>query len=286
MRRSSTSSAERGRVQAPDRAVQRDRGRRERRRQALRRHHLHGVARRDVVLDAVHRGAEFLLREAGDEAAVPAAAPRPRRRHPQRLAQLRLDGVEPLARALQVRRRRRVGVHAERERGAQVVEHDQLVGAHQQDVGRAERVGLAALEPGLEIPHAVVAEVPDQAAGQARQAGHGLVAETRGVLAQPRQRVGELGGLDDTALAPHLGAAAMDAQDFAARQADEGVAPETLAALHRVQQVGIGRVGELEVGADGRVEVARQLAGEDDAVVCGQSRTRASCSRMALIVAL
>ena len=69
----------------------------------------------------------------------------------------------------------------------------------------------------------------------------------------------------------------------AATQTDQA---ETLAALDRLQQVGIRTVGELEVGADRGIEVARQLARQDDAVVRSQFRTRASCSRMALIVAL
>ena len=50
-------------------------------------------------------------------------------------------------------------------------------------------------------------------------------------------------------------------------QADEGIAAEALAALHRFEQVGIGPVGELEVDRQRRVEVGEGFEVTRDAVV-------------------
>jgi hypothetical protein len=53
----------------------------------------------------------------------------------------------------------------------EVVDDGDLFGQQQQDVGRAEGVGLAGLgEARLDVAHRVVAEAAHQAAGKARQA--------------------------------------------------------------------------------------------------------------------
>jgi hypothetical protein len=60
---------------------------------------------------------------------------------------------------------------------------------------------------------------------------------------------------------------AVHADAGAGRQADEGVAPEALATLHRLQQIGERLVGELEIHRQRRIEVRQQLLHQRDAVV-------------------
>ena len=63
-----------------------------------------------------------------------------------------------------------------------------------------------------------------------------------------------------------LQSAPADLEAGLGRQADEGVAPEPLAALHRLQQIGPGPVGELEVDGQGRVEIGEGLEDQRDAI--------------------
>jgi hypothetical protein len=53
----------------------------------------------------------------------------------------------------------------------------------------------------------------------------------------------------------------------AGSQADEGIAAEALAALHRFEQVGVGLVGQLEVDRQRRVEVGEGFERDGNAVV-------------------
>ena len=90
-------------------------------------------------------------------------------------------------------------------------------------------------EPGLDVAHRVVAEVAGQAAAEARQPGPQRHLEALLVAGDEVERVAVV-GLDDLAVGDHLGAKAVRAQQRARRQADEGVAPEALAADHRLEQ--------------------------------------------------
>ena len=144
-----------------------------------------------------------------------------------------------------------------------------MLGEHQQDVGRAEqRPALAAVgQARLDVAHRVVAEVARQPAAEARQAGQRRHLEARLVVADEVQRiVGFVRGLavwrwvSVTLLAAHRDAGL-------GGQADEGIAPEAFAALHRFQQVGIRLVGELEIQRQRRVEIGEGFRDQRDAVV-------------------
>jgi hypothetical protein len=63
-----------------------------------------------------------------------------------------------------------LGVHHQGQLAGEVVDDGDLFGQQQQDVGRAEGVGLAGLgQARLDVAHGVVAEAAHQAAGKARQ---------------------------------------------------------------------------------------------------------------------
>jgi len=57
-----------------------------------------------------------------------------------------------------------------------------------------------------------------------------------------------------------------DAQQGTRGQPDDGIAAPLLAALHRFEQVGIRPARELEIDAEGSVEVGEDLAHQGDAV--------------------
>lgn len=117
------------------------------------------------------------------------------------------------------------------------------------------------------VAHAVVTEVADQASIETWQAGHGGHLVARLELLDESQRVGAIEALGFHAIDadPHL--MVVDPQHRAARQADDRIAPPFLAALHRLQQVGVRRVGQLQVDRQRRVEVGKGLEGQRDAVV-------------------
>ncbi len=246
------------------RAIQRQRRSGERLRHALRQHHLHDVAVEDVLLGFLHRRlergfAEFRfclvaaqLRRIGDL---------------HRLAQRALQIIQPLQCGAVGVGMRRVGIHDEGQLAGEVVDHRQLLGEHQQDVGRAEGVFLFGFgQARLDIAHRVVAEVTGQAAGEARQAGQRRDLEAGLILADEIQRIVRfLGGFAGGSGQRDLLAAHRDAR--LGRQADEGITPEAFAALHRFQQVGERFVGELEIERQRRVEVGEGLRDQRDAVV-------------------
>ncbi len=121
-------------------------------------------------------------------------------------------------------------------------------------------------EARLDVTHRVVAEVTRQSAGETRQAGQRCDLETSLVFLDVVQRIGDLlCGLTSSCSQRDLLAAHRDA--CFGRQADEGIAPETLAALHRFQQVGKRFVGELQIQRQRRVEIGEGLRGQRDAVV-------------------
>ena len=90
------------------------------------------------------------------------------------LAQLGTDVFEAFAGAFVAIGLRRIGVNDEVDFAAQIVNHRQILRQHQQDVGRAERIGFGgvfqAVGEVFEIVDGFVTEVADQSAGKARQA--------------------------------------------------------------------------------------------------------------------
>jgi ABC-type branched-subunit amino acid transport system ATPase component len=58
-------------------------------------------------------------------------------------------------------------------------------------------------------------------------------------------------------------------QHFMTGQADDGITAPFLAALNGLEQIGIRPAGELEVGAQRRIEVGQHLAVHRDAVKAG-----------------
>jgi hypothetical protein len=50
-------------------------------------------------------------------------------------------------------------------------------------------------------------------------------------------------------------------------EADDGVAAEALAPLHGFEQVGVGRVGQLQVDGERGVEIRKGFEGNRDAVI-------------------
>ena len=109
----------RRRIDPPQRSVQRHRIGVEVGRQPLRRHHLHDITGRDVLLDLGDRLAIALRRESGFEALGRHATGSARGRSWQRLRQQCLDVVEPAPRPRLIVRIADRGVHHDRQSGAQ-----------------------------------------------------------------------------------------------------------------------------------------------------------------------
>src|SRR5690606_22382581 len=81
---------------------------------------------------------------------------------------------------------------------------------------------------------------------------------------------------DQCAIAVKTHLVTEDLEDDAGRQADDGVAPPLFAAMNRFEQIGIGPAGELEVSAEGGIEVGEDIAADRDTVVIpgGQLRKK------------
>src|SRR5208337_4484333 len=115
----------------------------------------------------------------------------------------------------------------------QVVEGQQAVIEGEDAIGQTEIV-LGALGQALELSHHVVGEISDAAGGERRQLGQSCRLELPQTIAQQ---------LDHTALAPFHRGAVANRQLFSSRSnyharpgAEECVAADLLAALHRLQQ--------------------------------------------------
>ena len=142
----------------------------------------------------------------------------------------------------------RIDQHDAVQLARQVVEHDHRVGDHQQDVRRTQRIGVRALRQlALDVTHAVVAEIAHQPAVEARQPldRRHAVALLEGL--DEGQRVVDLRILGFDTVGGDADAVIVHPQHGAARQADDGIAPPLLTALDGFEQVGIGRVGQLQV---------------------------------------
>ncbi len=165
----------------------------------------------------------------------------------------------------------RIGIDDQVELARQVVDHGQLFAQHQLDVGQLQVVGRCGLDQArLDVAHGVVAEIAGQAAAEARQARaqRDLVALFEG--GDEVQRVAFV-RLDHAAVSDDLGAVAGRAQQRARMQADEGIAPEALAAHHRFQQEGVRaaivRLRQLQVQRQRRLQIGQRLGDQRDAVV-------------------
>jgi hypothetical protein len=121
------------------------------------------------------------------------------------------------------------------------------------------------------MAHRLIAEIAGEPAAEAEPRGR-----WRDVLPrEPGAHV--LEGIPLDRLQAHVGAArvAQQAPDGAASrfdalragEADERIAPEALAADHRLEQVGIGAAGEQHVDRERRVEIGARFGDDGDTVV-------------------
>ncbi len=165
----------------------------------------------------------------------------------------------------------RIGIDDQVELARQVVDHGQLFAQHQLDVGQLQVIGRRGVgQARLDVAHGVVAEIAGQAAAEPRQARaqRDLVALLEG--GDEFQRIAVM-RFDHLAVGDDLGAVAGGAQQRARMQADEGIAPEALAAHHGFQQEGVRaavvRLRQLQVQRERRLQVGQRLGDQRDAVV-------------------
>jgi hypothetical protein len=116
------------------------------------------------------------------------------------------------------------------------------------------------------VAHHVVAEDAGKAPAEARQTGQRGRLEARAVLLDERERIA-LERLGHAPAVDHLHGAIARDDAHVGRQADEGIAAESLAADDGLEQERVRRVGELEVERQRRVEVGEDFLDEGDAVV-------------------
>ena len=112
----------------------------------------------------------------------------------------------------------------------------------------------------------VVAEIPGQAAAEARQARPRSGAIAAQKRSDERERVA-LVTLDDAAAILHFDLPAARANAKLRRQADERIAAKALATDDRLEQVGVALVGELEIERKWGIEVRKRLENKRDAVI-------------------
>lgn len=170
---------------------------------------------------------------------------------------------------------RRIGQYDGVHLACQVVEHHHRIGDHQQDVRYTQRIGVRALaQTLLHVAHAVITEIPHQATVEARQAGDGrhVVACLEGL--DEGQRVFDIVAFHLDPIDGHAHVQVMHPQNRAARQANDRIASPLLPALHRLQQVGVGLIGQFQVDRQRRVEVGKGFAGKRNAVVAGSGQTQ------------
>ena len=234
---------------------------------ALRKHHLHYITGGDVFLGLVHRVLKAVLGKAGDEIAFMHL----RRtmlglRRSQGQAQLRFNGIQALLRGLQPAGLR---MHDDLQTPAQVVEHYHLVGEHEQDVRRTDGVRLeqALRQTRLDVAHGVIAEVTNQPAGKTRQAVQSGNAETLLIAFDKGQRIGRFHHFHHLSIVFDAYRIALHLKHRARRQADNGVASPFLAAFHRLEQVAVRQVRELEVNGQRGIKIGEDFAHQRDAVV-------------------
>ena len=164
------------------------------------------------------------------------------------LAQAMRQRVQPAVGARPCLRLARVGVDDQVQPALEVVEHRQLVAEHQQDVGRAQLVRLRVrAQARLDVFDALEAEPADQAAGEAGQAIELRHLVQRAQAFDFGQRVFDLTAFHDFAVFANFERMATEFVHPPRRQADDRIAAEAFAALHRFEQVGMRAVGQLQV---------------------------------------
>ena len=205
--------------------------------------------------------------EAGHEVAFVQHVAGDRRGIGAGLAQLGGQRIQPRLRPFPRTRFAWIGVHDQIETALEVVEDRDFLRQHQQDVGRTEFVRLVARgQARLDVADALEAEPAHQAAGepwQVRQARHRI---RRAQRLDFGERVFDLACLDQLALVTDFQAMAMEGDHAPHRQADDGVATEAFAAFHRFEQVGVRRVGKLQVDRERRVQVGQHFTDNGDAI--------------------
>ena len=157
----------------------------------------------------------------------------------------------------------RIGIDHEVKLAEHVVHHRELVGDEQQHVGRAERIGFSSLERFFDMANRLVAEVAGEAAAEAQRRRHGSDAVAREPGARTRTRRPRR--FPRQTSAPRASRSSRRtvrpraSMRSAHGKADEGVAPEALAADHRLEQIGVRRIRELEVDRERRVQIRPRL---------------------------
>jgi hypothetical protein len=152
---------------------------------------------------------------------------------------------------------------------AEVIEREQDVGDHHGEVRQPELVRVRLADRRLEAAHEVVAEHPDRAARERRQAverGEPVAAD---LVGDGGVRVGEraLGAVDGEhpGLEPH-NAPRLDAE--------EGPAPEALALLGRLEQERGAVAAQLQVRRHRRLDVGDEAVPQRHEVVLTGERAR------------
>ena len=156
-----------------------------------------------------------------------------------------------------------------------MVEDEDEVGLDEAGRRDADRVRLGQRHGRLEGRHRVVGQRPDGAAGEARHAVDRLDATPGDERAQRGQRVGRRRSLDRQvgrervdAQRPGLdrGDPVADLEQAARADAEEAVAPEALATLDRLEEIGRPAVVEAEERPDRRLEIGVTGRPEQDRV--------------------
>jgi len=267
----------RRRVEATQRAIQIDRRGLEVDGHALRRHHLHAIACEDVVLDRVDGFLVVVLGEAGTEHRISRLLCREVQATTRgnRLTQLFKQGLEPGLTFFISIRLRRIDQHDRVHLAGQVIEHHHGVRHHQQDIRHAQWIRVRAFaQTLLHITHAVITEIAHQATVEARQTGNGRHVVTGLEFFNERQRILRFAGFNLDTVMGHADLVIMHPQHRAAWQANDRITPPLFAALHRLQQIGVGLIGQLQVDRQRCVEISQGFACKGDTVVAGSGQTQ------------
>ena len=255
----------RRRIQAAQRPIEIDRRTGEGNGHALREHHLHHVAGADVLADAFHSIHELLAPEGGDEILLLDGLIGARRGDGRRRGVEQRGALgERLLGRVQGAGLRSLGERDQLHAARDVVEDHHVRGDHEQDVRRVHVVRRRRVrKPPLHVAHGVVAEVAHQSAEEARQVRQVWHHETLGKRFDGGKGIVRVLSVDHAPVLQRGEGVASNAQHGARGQADDGIARPLLAALRRrFEQIGIGRVGELQIGGERRLQVREDL--EDD----------------------
>src|SRR6266567_142371 len=178
-------------------------------------------------------------------------------------------------------RRLGIGVDDERNLSGQVIDHRQLFGQQQQDLGDIGELaagrGRRRCKPRLDMPHRVVGEVASEPAAEAGQSGDRCGAIP---ALEPGNEIERVAGvaLGNALAVIHLDVATTRTDARRRGQAYERIAAETLAADNRLEQERERAVRELDVERKRGIEVGERLEDERDAVIALRGQ-RASYER-------